>query len=141
MDDSGVWDRCKPTFQRKTSRAAFDDLPYAIRIAECERPENVTGPSFAAWAEINAHLGTHAKSLPELVEQFGQRTFGHTPRVGDRFCGGGSIPFEAARVGCEAFGSDLNPVASGIRSGCVEGWEFGGVIPADLEIALAAAWA
>ncbi|MEI6835033.1 MAG: DNA methylase, partial [bacterium] len=24
---------------------------------------------------------------------------------------GGSIPFEAARIGCEAFGSDLNPVA------------------------------
>ena len=33
------------------------------------------------------------------------------PRVGDAFCGGGSIPFEAARIGCEAFGSDLNPVA------------------------------
>jgi putative DNA methylase len=31
--------------------------------------------------------------------------------VGDSFCGGGSIPFEAARIGCEAFGSDLNPVA------------------------------
>ena len=31
--------------------------------------------------------------------------------MGDSFCGGGSIPFEAARIGCEAFGSDLNPVA------------------------------
>ena len=30
---------------------------------------------------------------------------------GDSFCGGGSIPFEAARIGCKAFGSDLNPVA------------------------------
>ncbi len=49
--------------------------------------------------------------MPELVEQLGQRTYGHTPRVGDSFCGGGSIPFEAARIGCEAFGSDLNPVA------------------------------
>ena len=111
MDDAGVWDRCKPAVQRKTSRAAFDRLPYAERIANCERPENVAGPSEAAWAEINAHLGTKAKSLPELVEQLGQRTFGHTPRVGDSFCGGGSIPFEAARIGCEAFGSDLNPVA------------------------------
>ena len=111
MDDAGAWDRCKPAVQRKTSRAAFDRLPYAERIADCERPENVAGPSAAAWAEINAHLGTKAKSLPELVEQLGQRTFGHTPRVGDSFCGGGSIPFEAARIGCEAFGSDLNPVA------------------------------
>jgi adenine-specific DNA methylase len=111
MDNAGVWDRCKPTVQRKTSRTAFDLLPYAERIAEGERPENITGPSEAAWVEINAHLGTQATSLPELVEQLGKRQFGHTPRVGDSFCGGGSIPFEAARIGCEAFGSDLNPVA------------------------------
>lgn len=111
MDDAGAWDRCKPAVQRKTSRTAFDRLPYAERIADCERPENVEGPSAVAWAEINAHLGTTAKSLAGLVEQLGQRTFGHTPRVGDSFCGGGSIPFEAARIGCEAFGSDLNPVA------------------------------
>lgn len=112
MDDAGAWDRCKPAVQRKISRTAFDRLPYGERIADCERPENVAGPSAAAWTEINAHLGTTAKALPELVEQLGQRTFGHTPRVGDSFCGGGSIPFEAARIGCEAFGSDLNPVAS-----------------------------
>lgn len=111
MDDSGTWNRCKPAFQRKSSRTAFDGLPYAERIADCERPENVEGPSVEAWAEINAHLSTTAKSLPELIEQLGQSTFGHTPRVGDSFCGGGSIPFEAARIGCEAFGSDLNPVA------------------------------
>lgn len=111
MDDASAWDRCKPAVQRKTSRAAFDALSYAERIANCERPENVAGPSKAAWVEINTHLGTKATSLPELIEQLGQRTFGHTPRVGDSFCGGGSIPFEAARIGCEAYGSDLNPVA------------------------------
>ncbi|WP_374469913.1 anti-phage-associated DUF1156 domain-containing protein [Phenylobacterium sp.] len=111
MDDAGAWDRCKPAVQRKTSRTDFDRLPYAERIAVCERPENVVGPSTAVWAEINAHLSTTAQSLPELVEQLGKRTFGHRPRVGDSFCGGGSIPFEAARIGCEAFGADLNPVA------------------------------
>ncbi len=86
-------------------------MTYAERITYCDRPENVDGPSEAAWADINAHLGTTAINLSELIEQLGQRTFGHTPRVGDSFCGGGSIPFEAARIGCEAFGSDLNPVA------------------------------
>ena len=89
MDDAGAWDRCKPAAQRKTSQTAFDRLPYAERIADCERPENVAGPSEGAWAEINAHLATAANSLPELVEQLGQRTFGHTPRIGDTFCGGG----------------------------------------------------
>jgi len=92
-------------------RSVFDAMPYAERIKHCERPENISGPTPEAWGEINVHLGISANSLPELVEQLGKRMFGHTPRVGDAFCGGGSIPFEAARIGCEAFGSDLNPVA------------------------------
>ena len=33
------------------------------------------------------------------------------PLVLDPFAGGGSIPLEALRLGCEAFASDLNPVA------------------------------
>lgn len=111
MDDDGAWARCKPAVQRRLGRAAFDALPYAERIAHCERPENVDGPSAEAWASINAHLGTTAANLPELIDQLGRRAFGRRPRVGDAFCGGGSIPFEAARIGCDAFGSDLNPVA------------------------------
>jgi putative DNA methylase len=89
----------------------FNRLPYAERLKVCERPENIDGPTAQAWEEINAHLGTMASNLAELIEQLGLRSYGHTPRVGDCFCGGGSIPFEAARIGCEAFGSDLNPVA------------------------------
>jgi putative DNA methylase len=34
-----------------------------------------------------------------------------TPLVVDPFSGGGSIPLEALRLGCDAFASDLNPVA------------------------------
>jgi len=34
-----------------------------------------------------------------------------TPLAVDPFAGGGSIPLEALRLGCEAFASDLNPVA------------------------------
>jgi adenine-specific DNA methylase len=34
-----------------------------------------------------------------------------TPFVVDPFAGGGSIPLEALRLGCEVFASDLNPVA------------------------------
>ena len=36
---------------------------------------------------------------------------GEAPLVVDPFAGGGSIPLEALRLGCEAFASDLNPVA------------------------------
>ena len=34
-----------------------------------------------------------------------------TPLIVDPFAGGGSIPLEALRLGCDAFASDLNPVA------------------------------
>jgi putative DNA methylase len=36
---------------------------------------------------------------------------GQPPRVLDMFAGGGSIPLEALRLGCEAYAVELNPVA------------------------------
>jgi adenine-specific DNA methylase len=93
-------------------KEVFLTLGYDDRMAYCRRPEQVVGPSPEAWDEINTHLGTNAFSLTELVEQLGKKQFSHRPRVGDAFCGGGSIPFEAARMGCDAYGSDLNPVAN-----------------------------
>lgn len=35
---------------------------------------------------------------------------GTNPLVADPFAGGGSIPLEAARIGCEAFASDINEI-------------------------------
>ncbi|MCX5991389.1 MAG: DUF1156 domain-containing protein [Chloroflexi bacterium] len=90
----------------------FLGLSYDEQQEYCVRPEQVDGPSAESWRIINAHLGTHAASLADLVAELGQNRFGHVPRVGDCFCGGGSVPFEAARIGCEAYGSDLNPVAA-----------------------------
>ena len=36
---------------------------------------------------------------------------GHPPKVMDMFAGGGAIPLEAMRLGCEAIANDYNPVA------------------------------
>ncbi len=44
----------------------------------------------------------------------------HAPPVLDPFCGGGSIPLEAQRLGLEAHGSDLNPVAVLITKALIE---------------------
>lgn len=90
----------------------FERMPYSEKLEYCDRPEQIEGPSSETWQVINEHLATHAHSLPELVQQLGEMRFGHPPRVGDAFCGGGSIPFEAARLGCDTFGSDLNPMAA-----------------------------
>lgn len=44
----------------------------------------------------------------------------HPPAVLDPFCGGGSIPLEAQRLGLEAHASDLNPVAVLITKALIE---------------------
>jgi len=104
----GLSKEAKEELQKRVVRS----LSYDERLEYCDRPEQVDGPSPESWEVINAHLGTKVSSLPELVAELGKHRFGHVPRVGDSFCGGGSIPFEAARIGCDAYGSDLNPVAA-----------------------------
>jgi adenine-specific DNA methylase len=93
-------------------RTAFDRMSHAEQLSVMLFVDQIDGPPDSSWPFINQHCGTHANSLPEWIAEMGQRRFGRLPCVGDAFCGGGSIPFEAARVGCAAFGSDLNPVAA-----------------------------
>ena len=102
----------KAADRERLQRIVFERMGYDEKLKFCDRPEHLEGPSPDAWKVINLHLGTKAASLPELVRALGERRFGRVPRVGDAFCGGGSVPFEAARLGCEACGSDLNPVAA-----------------------------
>jgi putative DNA methylase len=86
--------------------------PYRELIDKAKRPEELGDAVHShVWMEVNAHLGTDAHSFPELVEQLGIMRFGHRPRVADTFSGSGQIPFEAARLGCDVYASDLNPVA------------------------------
>ncbi len=54
---------------------------------------------------------------PEAVRKY---LLEHAPPVYDPFCGGGSIPLEAQRLGLRAYGSDLNPVAVMISKALVE---------------------
>jgi putative DNA methylase len=86
--------------------------PYRKRVEMANRPEEVMDTVHEhIWDAVNDHLGTNARSFPKLVEQLGIMRFGHRPRVADTFCGSGQIPFEAARLGCDVYASDLNPVA------------------------------
>jgi putative DNA methylase len=88
-------------------------MPYQARVEKLIRPEEVSEDVLTEphLAFVNKHLGTSAQSLPDLVGQLGIMRFGHRPIVGDTFCGGGSIPFEAGRLGCDVHASDLNPIA------------------------------
>jgi putative DNA methylase len=95
---------------------AMQGMTYEEKVGLCKRPEELDPAMLyePIWDKVNAHLAHHgikAFSHEQLVEQLGILRYGHRPRVGDTFCGGGSIPFEAARLGCDVYASDLNPVA------------------------------
>lgn len=90
----------------------FNSMGYDQKIAKCILSEQLDNLSEQTWNEINHYLGTSAKNIQELIKQLSIKRYGSNIVVGDCFCGGGSIPFEAARLGCDTYASDLNPVAS-----------------------------
>lgn len=70
---------------------------------------------FANWD--NANDPQYLRVGRELVKAAHPE---ETPLVVDPFAGGGSIPLEALRLGCDAFASDLNPVACLIQKVMLE---------------------
>jgi len=98
--------------RRRLEAQMLPRVSYRERVDEARRPEEVQDTVHDhIWDEVNAHLRTDARSFPELVEQLGIMRFGHRPKVADTFCGSGQIAFEAARLGCDVYASDLNPIA------------------------------
>jgi putative DNA methylase len=99
--------------RRRIEAQVLSDLTYKEFVEKANRPEVCDSKElhFHIWEDVNAHLGTNASSIPQLVEQLGIMRFGHKPRLADTFSGSGQIPFEAARLGCDVFASDLSPIA------------------------------
>jgi putative DNA methylase len=57
----------------------------------------------------NYNLENLSVDLDYLREKYREVWGTETPTVFDPFAGGGSIPFEALRVGCNAVANDYNP--------------------------------
>jgi putative DNA methylase len=112
LDANGQW-MAKGHERRRLLGQVLARMPYDQRLQKRSyRPEELADSAYdSIWERVNTHLGTSAHSHTELVEQLGILRFGHRPRLGDTFCGGGSIPFEAARMGCDVYATDLNPIA------------------------------
>lgn len=102
------WEQKAALYPAALATFAFEDwLDLADRAEQVDQ-QKLYAP---VWPMVNAGLGTSASSIPELIEQLGIARFGKRPAVGDSFAGGGSIPFESARLGCDVVASDLNPIA------------------------------
>ncbi|MDZ8089126.1 MAG: DUF1156 domain-containing protein [Nostoc sp. DedQUE12b] len=67
------------------------------------------------WENIN-----NQEVLGAAKAEILKSTNNNPPPVLDPFCGGGSIPLEAQRLGLEAHGSDINPVAVLITKALIE---------------------
>lgn len=111
MDEDGLRKRAEFQNSKKRDYVAPWGVTYETILNEACRPEEIDGPSEESWKIINEHLETEAHNLQELAQALGKKRFGHIPQVGDCFAGGGSNVFEPARMGCDVYGSDLNPLA------------------------------
>lgn len=76
-------------------------------------------------AQFIANLSKWENSLNKALierarEDILKANNGKPPKVLDPFAGGGAIPLEALRLGCETYASDLNPVAVLIEKATLE---------------------
>lgn len=119
VDDPSAWpDRFPSPEAQAEERKRLHQL--IARMVPWEASNNATILNEAryeiarsmAWAR-----GEEPPTKPADVLAYLQQ---HAPPVYDPFCGGGSIPLEAQRLGLRAYGSDLNPVAVLISKALVE---------------------
>ena len=111
MDEDGLRKRAEFQNSKKKDYVAPWGVTYETILNESCRPEEIDGPSEESWKVINEHLEIDVHNLQELAQALGKKRFGHISQVGDCFAGGGSNVFEPARMGCDVYGSDLNPLA------------------------------
>ena len=105
-------DPCDPLCPEAFKEAARALLPAIPRCDPGAGDEGLRGALLRFIADFaNWDLAAHPDYLRAGRALVKAAHGGEAPLVVDPFAGGGSIPLEALRLGCEAFASDLNPVA------------------------------
>ena len=97
------------------TRLAGSPLPEKQRDYLC----NTLIASLTRWGDENGHSDWNKKDkkgrwlnkLRIARELILMASNGNAPKVMDMFAGGGAIPLEAIRLGCETIANDYNPVA------------------------------
>ena len=109
------WARRPLAASRATAFAALIDDPGPDHPEERERLMDLIA-RMAPWAAVKDGNSEVIEEARELIRQ----QYGRPPKVLDPFAGGGSIPLEALRLGCETYASDYNPVAVFIEKATLE---------------------
>ena len=100
-------ERCPEDF-RKQARALLAETPWEPRPGNSGLRHALLKfiGDFANWDNV-----TKKPWFSSIGRGLVKAAHTDMPLVVDPFAGGGSIPLEALRLGCDAFASDLNPVA------------------------------
>jgi putative DNA methylase len=125
VDDPSAWpDRFPTTATQDRERQRLHDVIADMmgwagsgtgELAQWERALDAARAEIArsvAWGRGDVQPEGRSAVLAYLGE--------HAPPVYDPFCGAGSIPLEAQRLGLRAYGSDLNPVPVLISKALIE---------------------
>ena len=97
-----LWWARRPLSASRT--AIFTSL---VRISKSSKEELIEITKELAKVESATDKKILSKCKKIILDSFD----GKTPKVLDPFSGGGAIPLESARLGCETYALDLNPVA------------------------------
>ena len=103
---------------QNTKRQELHNLIEQLVIWENSNDDNLLAQ---ARKEIAISVArSRGETAPEKPNEVLKYLRENAPTVHDPFCGGGSIPLEAQRLGLKAVGSDLNPVAVLITKALIE---------------------
>ncbi|MCD6399457.1 DUF1156 domain-containing protein, partial [candidate division WOR-3 bacterium] len=97
------WARRPLASSRATAYAALIPPPKSIDEWQ-QKKEFIV--ELSKWENSN-----NPKYIERAREEILKANNGEVPKVLDPFSGGGAIPLEALRLGCETYAGDLNPVA------------------------------
>ena len=109
------WARRPLAASRATAFAALIDDPGPDHPEEREALMELI-KRMTPWEAVKNGNSADIEKARELI----RKQYGRAPKVLDPFSGGGSIPLEALRLGCETYASDYNPVAVFIEKATLE---------------------
>lgn len=119
VDDPSAWPELFSTEEeQETERKRLFEIIEKLVLWENTNNETVL---LMAQTEIARSVSRNLGDvMPEGAQAIRKYLAEKAPPVLDPFCGGGSIPLEAQRLGLRAYGSDLNPVAVLITKALIE---------------------
>ena len=110
LPDPGNADERKAILTRMAGKVVEKTERKRLNGRMVEKTKEVTEGGILHWGRENG------EALQWFRDEIRKAHGGRAPKVLDPFAGGGAIPLEAMRLGCEVTAMDINPVAWHVRA-------------------------